>query len=97
METKKERTVKSYIAGAVSLLDEWQHGYSGTPKAEDLAPPMALLESARELLDGGSAARELKNAGDRARRAKVKTRTWSPPKKKSSPRRPAAGGIIDAL
>ena len=71
-ETEKLRKARSFIAGAVSLLDGMQHPYSGIREGKELEAPVALLELARQTLDAKDEAREKKNAGDRARRAKPK-------------------------
>jgi hypothetical protein len=72
-ETEKERKARSFIAGALSLIDGMQHPYGGITQGKELAAPMALLELAASTLDGKDEKREAKNAGDRARRAKAKT------------------------
>lgn len=73
--TEKQRIAKSYVAGAVALLEELQGPYGADLRPNDLAPPMKLLDCAAGLVDGKDEKREKKNAGDRARRAKPKPKT----------------------
>lgn len=87
METDRVRKARSYIAGALWLLDECHRPFGGATVAEDLDAGMALLELARTTLDGKDAAREKKNAGDRARRAKAK------PKPKAAKRKHTPGAF----
>lgn len=71
-ETKTQRLAKSYLAGAMKLLDVLQ--FPGVPAVtpEELEPVEHLIGRARELVDGRADKRERKNAGDRKRRAKKK-------------------------
>jgi hypothetical protein len=80
VETEKQRKARSYIAGAVKLLDELQYFHGGLSKGSELDAPVALLELARSTIDGRDEAREKKNARDRERRAKAKTQPKAKPK-----------------
>lgn len=88
VDTEKQRIVKSYVAGVIALLDPLQALYRVPVKADDLRPALVLLASAVELLEEEVAARERKNVGDRARRAKKKTAANPRPRR----RRPAQPG-----
>lgn len=81
METESQRVARSYLAGALSLLEGMDRPYGGITKAEDLEAPMALLVLAGSRLGGKDDAREKKIAGDRGRRAKAKTKPRPRPRK----------------
>lgn len=81
-ETEKVRKARSYIAGALSLLDGMQRPYGGILEGKELEAPQALLDLARATLDGKPAAREKKDAGDRERRAEAPVKPKPRPRKR---------------
>lgn len=88
---------KSYVAVSAWILSEVQSAFSDVELLDGIASVQELLKSARALLDGKDEAREKKNAGDRARRARQKTSPAKPKRGRPKSPPPALGGIIDAL
>lgn len=86
-ETKSQRIARSYVAGAVSLLDQFQHPYGSPTMPEDLEAAAALLELARKTLDGGVVKREKIAERTRERFSKPK------PKSRTRKKRPTPGAF----
>lgn len=57
-ETKSQRIARSYIAGAIALLEELQYPAMSHRLARDLVAPIKMLEDARELVDHRDVERE---------------------------------------
>lgn len=93
MDTKTRDQVRACLDGVATLVEDVHKDLFGPAPGAMLIPMRALLDHAEALMNGEAGARERKNAGDRARRAKKKSpgkrvRVKNPPHRPLKPLKP---------